>query len=62
MAAALWSLVFTGLGYGFGKTVEHLFGRLPSGPHLIMIGGVVTAIAAVAFLIHRFRRRSASRP
>lgn len=61
LAAALWSLVFTGLGYGFGKTVEHLFGRLPSDPNLILIGGVVAAIAALAFLIHRFRGRFTSR-
>jgi membrane protein DedA with SNARE-associated domain len=57
LAAAIWSAVFTGLGYGFGKTVERLFGRLPSGPHLVMIAIVVAAVAAGAWGFHRMRRR-----
>ncbi len=60
IAAAIWSGVFTGLGYGFGKTVEHLFGHLPSGPHLAMIAAVIVIVAGAAYGIHRWRGRSSS--
>lgn len=58
VGAAVWAVVFTGLGFGFGKTVENLFGHLPSRPHLILIGAVIAAIAIIAYVLHR-RRRSA---
>ena len=57
LSALMWSVVFTGLGYGFGKTVEQLFGRLPSGPHLMMIGAVVAVVLVAAWLIQRRLRR-----
>jgi membrane protein DedA with SNARE-associated domain len=56
VAAALWAAVFTGLGYVFGKTVEHLFGHLPSRPHLIMIGAVVIVILLLGYGLHRGRK------
>lgn len=59
ISALIWTVVFTGLGYAFGKSVERLFGRLPSGHHLAMIGGVVAAIVFVAWLVHRRLRRPA---
>jgi membrane protein DedA with SNARE-associated domain len=60
LAAALWATVFTGLGYGFGRTVEHLFGRLRSEHHLILIGVVVLVIVAVGYWLHG-RHRAARR-
>jgi membrane protein DedA with SNARE-associated domain len=62
LAAVIWSVVFTGLGYGFGKTVEHLFGHLPSGPHLAIIAAVVVVIAAGVWGVHRIRRRPVKAP
>ncbi|CAN5472072.1 DedA family protein [soil metagenome] len=59
VGAAIWATVFTGLGYGFGKTVEHLFGRLPSTPHLIMIGGMIVGVLLVAYGLHRRRHAAA---
>jgi membrane protein DedA with SNARE-associated domain len=59
VAAALWAAVFTGLGYGFGKSVEQVFGHLPSMPHLAMIGGVVATILTVVYILHRRRSRRA---
>ena len=56
LAAAIWTAVFTGLGYGFGKSVERLFGHLPSRPHLILIGGVVVVVALALVILHRLRR------
>lgn len=56
VAAAIWASVFTGLGYVFGKTVEHLFGHLPSRPHLIMIGAVVLAVLLISYGLHRWRK------
>ncbi|CAN5366708.1 hypothetical protein BH09PSE1_BH09PSE1_05680 [soil metagenome] len=49
LAAALWSVVFTGLGYGFGKGVERLFGHLPSVHHMILIGVAAVIVVAAAF-------------
>ena len=56
VAAAIWTAVFTGLGYVFGKTVEHLFGHLPSRPHMIMIGAVILVILLIGYGIHQARR------
>ena len=53
VAASLWSVVFTGLGYVFGKSVEHLFGRLPSLHHLILTGAVVAAVLVAGLVIRR---------
>lgn len=53
LAAILWTAVFTGLGYVFGKSVEHLFGRLASTHHLILIGAVAAAVLVVGLLIRR---------
>lgn len=60
VGAAIWATVFTGLGYGFGRTVEHLFGHLPSTPHLIMIGGVVVVVLILAWAFHRRGRAARS--
>lgn len=56
VAAAIWTAAFTGLGYVFGKTVEHLFGHLPSRPHMIMIGAVILVILLIGYGIHQARR------
>lgn len=53
-AAALWAAVFTGLGFVFGKGVEHLFGHLPSLHHLISIGVVVVAVLALAWIARQW--------
>lgn len=56
IAAAIWAAVFTGLGYVFGKTVEHLFGHLPSRPHMIMIGAVVIVTLLISYGLHQSRK------
>ncbi|CAN5160150.1 DedA family protein [soil metagenome] len=62
IAAAIWTGVFVGLGYGFGKTVEHLFGHLPSTDHLILIGGLVVAILMIGYGLHRRRQAKRAAP
>ena len=61
LSALIWSAVFTGLGYGFGRTVERWFGRLPSGHHLIMIGLVIAVIVIIAWLVRQRLKRRAPR-
>lgn len=53
VAASLWTVVFTGLGYVFGKSVEHLFGRLASMHHMILTGVVVIIVLTIGLLVRR---------
>lgn len=60
VAAAIWSLVFTTLGYWFGAGVERVFGRLPSLHHLAIGAGVALTVGAGVWLWHHSRQGRAA--
>jgi membrane protein DedA with SNARE-associated domain len=47
IAAAVWSVAFTVLGYVFGQAVEHMLGQLKAFEHKLLIG-VACALAVYA--------------
>jgi membrane protein DedA with SNARE-associated domain len=62
LAAAIWGILFTGIGYGFGGGIERLLGGHLSAGHLFPLatGMVVFLIAiaqAVRWLHHRYADR-----
>jgi membrane protein DedA with SNARE-associated domain len=61
LSAAIWGVLFTGLGYGFGGGIERLFGGV-SAARLIPIGvaGLVLLIG-IAQLVRRLHHRYADR-
>ena len=57
MAAAIWAVCFSLLGYLFGQTIESLLGRLHGVETKL---AAALAVAAVVWLVHRWlakRRR-----
>jgi membrane protein DedA with SNARE-associated domain len=58
IAAVVWGIVFTGIGYLFGHSFEKLIERLLPDKHAILIvGGAVVAVAAIVGAIHWWRTR-----
>lgn len=58
IAAIVWGVSITAIGYLFGNAVEALFGRLKLHIHLIVALAVgVLAVAALAFFIRRRMHR-----
>lgn len=58
VAAAIWSVVFSAIGYLFGGTFERLVGRLhPHGGRLWWIVGGLAALALAAAAIRWWRTR-----
>lgn len=53
IGGALWSLVFTGLGYAFGEGIKRLFGHLPTWRHLIVLAAIVLAVLVAAWIGRR---------
>ncbi|MFD1950105.1 DedA family protein [Sphingomonas arantia] len=55
VAALLWAVIFTGLGYGFGEGIEELAGRfrphLPTLPVVLAVAGGIALVIAVARLL-----------
>ncbi len=58
LAAVLWGLAFTGIGYVFGHGIELAFGRLRSAAHIA--GAVAVLAAATLALAWALRRRSSA--
>ena len=56
---SLWTLLYVGLGWAFGETVEHVTTTLLSDPALAFIAAVSAAGCAIVLLALRFRRRLA---
>ncbi|MGA1829934.1 DedA family protein [Rhizobium wenxiniae] len=57
IAAVVWAVLITTIGYLFGNAVEMLFGRLKLHLHmLIAIAAIAVILAALAYLIHRQMR------
>ena len=54
IGAVMWSLVFTGLGFFFGKGIERVFGHLPTRSHLIALGVIVVVVLIIAWLCRHF--------
>jgi membrane protein DedA with SNARE-associated domain len=58
VAAVVWGIVFTGVGYLFGHSFEKALDRfLPHGHRVWVLFGVVAAIAAVLGAWHLWRAR-----
>lgn len=57
-SAAVWAILFTGIGYAAGDALEHVFGRVHS--VLLLLLFVVILAAGTAALVHHFvaRRKS----
>lgn len=64
IAAAVWAVAITAVGWFFGQTAEALLGRMDRAEHKLIVGFVAgLAIAAIAgFLVRRFWLRRASHP
>ncbi|MND29455.1 Inner membrane protein YohD [compost metagenome] len=57
IAAVVWAVMITAIGYLFGNAVEMLFGRLRLHLHmLIAIAAIAVILAALAYLIRRQMR------
>lgn len=57
IAAVVWAVLITTIGYLFGNAVEMLFGRLKLHLHmLIAIAAIAVILAALAYLIRRQMR------
>jgi len=57
IAAVVWAVMITTIGYLFGNAVEMLFGRLKLHLHmLIAIAAIAVILAALAYLIRRQMR------
>lgn len=56
IAAGLWAIVFVGAGFVFGHAFEHMLGDYAERIKLGLLA-VVCAIAVVAYLVYRWRRR-----
>lgn len=57
VAAIIWAVIFTGIGYLFGDAVEELIGRLRHDTRLWWIVGGVVAAGLVVAAIHWWRGR-----
>lgn len=58
LGAALWAVLFTGLGYGCGTAVEAFFGKLHAERHFWLALVMVCAFAlSVVFWLRRWRKR-----
>lgn len=64
IAATAWGLIFTGLGYAFGKSIEALFGRLLTTRHVLLIVAFLIVAAATygGVRLYRGRRRDGMGP
>jgi membrane protein DedA with SNARE-associated domain len=63
IAAVVWGIVFTGIGYLFGHSFEKLIDRfVPHGHTVLYLAGAAVAIAAIVGGVHwwRSRRRGAA--
>ncbi|RWX75898.1 DedA family protein [Neorhizobium lilium] len=59
IAALVWGIAITAIGYLFGNAVEALFGRLKLHVHLLIALVVIaTSIGLVAWLLHRHFRKT----
>ena len=63
VAAVVWGITFTGIGYLFGHSFERLLARFLPDRHALLIGaGVVVALAAVWGGVHWWRTRARATP
>ena len=58
VAAIIWAVIFTGIGYVFGDAVEEFVGRLRHDARLWWIVGGVVAAGLIVAAIHWWRGRS----
>jgi membrane protein DedA with SNARE-associated domain len=56
IAAGLWAMIFIGAGYLFGHAFERMLGDYAERIKLILLG-IVCAVALIAYIIYRWRRR-----
>ncbi len=62
LSAAVWAILFTGIGYGFGDGIERLFGGFLSADHLLPLAAVaILFLIAVAQLVRWLHHRYADR-
>lgn len=59
IAAVIWAVCFSWLGYAFGQTIESLLGRIHGIESKLAIG---LGAAAVIFILHRWWAARANRP
>ncbi|MGI4730969.1 MAG: DedA family protein [Janthinobacterium lividum] len=59
VAAIVWGVVFTAVGYAFGHSFERLLHRLAPSPTMIVIA--VTLLAVLAVMVHLILRRRTER-
>jgi len=58
VAAIVWGIVFTGIGYLFGHSFEKLIERfLPDKHAILIVGGVIVVVASLLGLWHWWRGR-----
>ena len=58
VAAIVWGIVFTGIGYLFGHSFEKLIERfLPDKHAILIVGGVIVVVAVLLGLWHWWRGR-----
>ncbi|MDN4631336.1 DedA family protein [Sphingomonas sp. PsM26] len=58
VAAIVWGIVFTGIGYLFGHSFEKLIERfLPDNHAILIVGGVIVVVASLLGLWHWWRGR-----
>lgn len=58
-AAAVWAVLFTGIGYVFADGIERFFGKIKSVEHVVI--GVLVGAAIIGGGIHLIRRSRAKR-
>mgnify|MGYP002652149595 CR=1 FL=1 len=59
VSAALWGVIFTGIGYLFGDAFERFVGKLKHDARLWWIVGALVVGGAAIGLVHRLRSRRA---
>lgn len=54
MAASIWGVLFTGVGYAFGHGLEDALGHFRSLRHLLLAAGFIAAISYAVFVSGRW--------
>lgn len=57
IAATIWGILFTGVGYAFGHGLENVLGHFRSLRHLFLAAGLIAAISYVVFASGRWLLR-----
>lgn len=60
LAAIVWAVAFTSVGYAFGHALEMMLGRLLTSAHIAIAVTVIATLGAAAWLARTMRRRSSA--